>query len=113
MTGYTQSQLWLIILAMGVGTYAIRFSFLGLIGRRKLPAWVLRHLRYAPMAVIPALIAPLVLWPQATGGEPDPARLTAAGATLVAGALFKNTLAAIAVGALTLFTGFWLTGQIG
>ena len=75
MSGYSTAQIWIVILAMGVGTYAIRFSFLGLIGGRKLPAWVLRHLRYAPMAVIPALIAPLVLWPQATQGQPDPARL--------------------------------------
>ena len=66
--------IWLIIPAMAVGTYLIRLSFLGLLGERKMPDWVLRHLRYTPVAVIPGLVAPLVIWPQATGGEMDPAR---------------------------------------
>lgn len=108
--GYTPLQVWLIILGMGIGTFAIRFSFLGLIGRRKLPDWLLRHLRYAPMAVIPALVAPLVLVPAATGGEPSPARLAAAGATIAAGVLTRNTLAAICAGAAVLALGLWTVG---
>ena len=71
---YAPSSIWLIILGMGVGTYLIRFSFLGLIGNRKMPDWVLRHLRYTPVAILPGLVAPLVMWPDATGGEPDPIR---------------------------------------
>ena len=75
---YSNSTIWLIILALGVGTYLIRLSFLGLVGDRKMPDWVMRHLRYTPVAVLPGLVAPLVLWPEATGGEPDPVRLAAA-----------------------------------
>ena len=66
---YAPSSIWQIILIMGVGTYLIRFSFLGLIGNRKMPDWVLRHLRYTPVAILPGLVAPLVMWPAATGGE--------------------------------------------
>lgn len=80
---YSAAQVWTIIILMGIGTYLIRFSFLGLIGDRKLPDWVLRHLRYTPVAVLPGLVAPLVAWPAATGGDTDPARLAAAGATLL------------------------------
>ena len=72
---YSDAQIWTIIVLLGVGTFLIRFSFLGLIGSRKLPEWALRHLRYTPVAVLPGLVAPLVLFPAATDGNPDPARL--------------------------------------
>ena len=50
---YSTAQIWTIIAVMGVGTYLIRFSFLGLLGDRKMPDWVLRHLRYTPVAFCP------------------------------------------------------------
>ncbi len=103
-------MIWFIIAMMGVGTFLIRFSFLGLIGDRPLPEWVLRHLRYTPVAVLPGLVAPLVLWPATTGGAPEPARLSAAVVTLAVGYFFKNVLAAIISGAATLFGLLWLLG---
>ena len=60
--------IWTIIIVLGVGTYLIRFSFLGLIVGKDLPDWVLRHLRYTAVAVLPGSVAPLVLWPAATVG---------------------------------------------
>lgn len=104
------TEIWLIIILMALGTFLIRLSFLGLIGDRTLPPWVLRHLRYTPVAVLPGLVAPLVLWPAATGGQLDPARLLAALATLAIGHFSKSVLAAIIGGAATLFTGLWLLG---
>jgi branched-subunit amino acid transport protein len=101
------SEIWIVILALAVGTFLIRFSFLGLVGDRALPEWVLRHLRYAPVAVIPGLVAPLVLWPQATGGDPDLPRLLAAMTTLVVGLWWKNVLGAICVGAVVLYSLMW------
>ena len=91
---YSTANIWFIIIALGVGTYLIRFSFLGLIGGRDMPDWVLRHLRYTPVALLPGLVAPLVIWPSATGGEPDPARLIAAGVALSVGYFSKSFLAA-------------------
>lgn len=99
----SDAEIWLIIALIGIGTFVIRFSFLGLIGGRDLPDWALRLLRYTPVAVLPGLVAPLVVWPPATGGETDPARLAAALMTLVVGYLTKNLLAAIFAGAGTLF----------
>ena len=58
---------WAVIVVLGVLTYAVRFMFLGLIGDRDLPGWVLRHLRYTGVAVLPGLVAPLAVWPEATG----------------------------------------------
>lgn len=96
-------QIWTIIVVLGIGTYLIRWSFLGALGDRDLPGWVLRMLRYTPVAVLPALVAPLVMWPAATGGDPDPARLAAATATVAVGVMTKNVMLAILAGGITLF----------
>ncbi|SHH66093.1 AzlD domain-containing protein [Marivita hallyeonensis] len=106
MTG--TAELWIVIVALGLGSFALRFAFLGLVGDRTLPDWLLRHLRYTAVAILPALVAPLVIWPTATGGTPDPARLTAAVATFAVGYLTKNVFAAMGVGALVLVTLGWL-----
>ncbi|TKD18047.1 AzlD domain-containing protein [Rhodobacter capsulatus] len=107
---YGSPTIWLIILALGLGTFVLRYSFLGWIGSRPLPEWALRHLRYTAVAVLPGLVAPLVLWPAATGGQPDPARLIAAGATLAVGLASRNTLAAILGGLTSLYLALWLLG---
>ncbi|MEH6775967.1 MAG: AzlD domain-containing protein [Cereibacter changlensis] len=96
-------QIWTVIIVLGLGTFLLRFSFLGMIGSRAMPGWALRLLRYTPVAVMPGLVAPLVLWPAATGGETDPARLAAALVTLAAGVLTRNVLAAIFLGAAALY----------
>lgn len=106
----SNTEIWLAILALGAGTFLLRFSFLGLLGKRQLPEWVLRHLRYTPVAVLPGLIAPLVLWPAATDGEPDPARLLAAGATLLVGVVTQNAILAICSGAATLYSALYFLG---
>jgi len=107
---YTDAQIWGIIVAMGVGTFLIRFSFLGLIGSRPMPPWVLRHLRYTSVAILPGLVAPLVLWPAATDGQPDPARLAAAAVTVVIGYWTKGVVLAMLSGAATLYGLQYLLG---
>lgn len=96
-------DLWIIIIGLGLGSFCLRFMFTGLVGTRPMPDWVLRHLRYTAVAILPALVAPQVIWPAATGGAPDPARLAAAAATLAVGLITKNVLAAIFAGAATLY----------
>ncbi len=103
-------DIWLTIVFLGIGTYLLRFSFLGLIGSRDLPEWALRHLRYVPVAVLPGLIAPLVVWPQATGGETDLSRLAAAGVALLIGTLFRSVLGAIFGGMATLYVVQFMLG---
>ncbi len=102
------SQVWIVILALGLGTFLIRFSFLGLIGDRALPGWALRLLRFVPVAVLPALVAPLTVWPSATGGAPDPARLIAAAVALAIGALTRSVLGAIFGGMAALYLALWI-----
>lgn len=107
---YTTAEIWIIILLMAVGTFLMRFSFLGPLANTKLPPWALRLLRYAPVAVIPGLAAPLVLWPAATGGQPDLARSLAAATALALGAYTKNVMVAILGGAGMLYLVLYLQG---
>lgn len=106
----TDSYIWAAIIALGIGSYLIRFSFLGLIGGKDLPEWVLRHLRYTAVAVLPGLVAPLVLWPAATGGTVDPARLSAALVTFGVGLMTRNAIAAMLCGGGTLLGMVWALG---
>lgn len=106
---YSNAEIWFTILTLGAGTFLLRYSFLGAIGSRPMPQWFLRMLRYTAVAVLPALAAPLVVWPAATHGQTDPVRLAAAAATLIAGFATRNTLAAIVAGAATLMIGLYLS----
>lgn len=100
---YSDTTIWWIVVALGIGTYLIRFSFLGIIGSRPMPPWVLRHLRYTSVAILPGLVAPLVVFPAATDGQIDPARLTAAAVTLFVGYWTKGVVRAMVCGAVALF----------
>lgn len=95
-------KIWIIIISLAVGTYLIRWSFLGALGNKELPVPITRMLRYTPVAVLPALVAPLVVWPAATGGAPDPARMAAAVVTVTLGLVSKNVLLSIFGGVATL-----------
>lgn len=108
--GYSDLTIWVVIILLGIGTFLIRWSFLGALGNRDLPQWFMRMLRYTPVAVLPALVAPLVMWPAATGGQPDPARLSAAAVTVAVGVLTRNIILAILGGAVTLFGMLYVLG---
>ncbi len=103
------TTIWITIIALGIGTFLIRFSFLGLLGGRDLPDWLTRHLRYVPVAVLPGLVAPLVVWPAATGGEADLARSLAALTALAIGALTRSVLGAIFGGMAALYAVQYFT----
>lgn len=107
------STAWLVIALLGIGTFALRFSFLGLIGDRPLPEWLLRHLRYTAVAVLPGLVAPLVVFPEATGGQPDLARILAAVVTMVVGIWRRDVLTAIIAGVVTLYGTLAIIGSLG
>ncbi|MBW6505112.1 MAG: AzlD domain-containing protein [Rhodobacteraceae bacterium] len=100
---YSAAEIWLVIVGLGIGTFLLRFSFLGMIGNCPLPEWALRYLRYTPVAVLPGLVAPLVIWPAATGGAFDVPRFLAALATVGIGIVTRNNLAGIVGGLAVLY----------
>jgi branched-subunit amino acid transport protein len=101
----TPLALGLIILGMGAVTYAIRLSFIMLLGQVTVQPLIQRALRFVPPAVLSAIIFPELLQP---GGALD---LSLGNARLLAGALAalvvwrtKNVFLAIAVGMVALWT---------
>ncbi|WP_399203268.1 AzlD domain-containing protein [Tateyamaria pelophila] len=104
-----KGTLWFIIFGLGMGSFLLRFTFLGFVGDRPLPAWLLRHLRYTAVAILPALVGPLVVF-SGEGGSTDPTRLIAAAVTATVGVWTKNVLAAIGSGTATLFALLYLVG---
>lgn len=54
----THTYLWLIVIIIGILTFALRFSFIFLLGKIQLPLLMQRALRLVPATVIPALIFP-------------------------------------------------------
>lgn len=107
---YGTGTIWLIILSVAIGTYLLRWSFLGAFGNRPMPVWAQRLLRYTAVGVLPAIVAPLVVWPAATQGQPDPARMIAAAAAVLVGIATRNVLAAILAGMSVLYLGLYLIG---
>ncbi len=51
-------RLWLIVLALGALTFAVRVGPILLLGRLKLPGLVLRAFRYVAPAVLSAIVIP-------------------------------------------------------
>ena len=92
-------NLWLIIIGMGLVTFATRASFIFLPPHTRIPQGLQRSLKYVAAAVLPALIVPDVLFHGSPGNLPfDAVRLVAALiATLVAWRT-QNMLATIAAG---------------
>lgn len=54
--------LWLAFVLVGLGTYLLRFSFIGLSERAALPEGFKQGLRFVPAAVLAALVAPALVY---------------------------------------------------
>jgi len=66
-TTYGPLAIWAVVLVVGALTFAIRYSFIYLLGRVSgVPPRIERALRYVPAAVLAALVAPAMVDPGAT-----------------------------------------------
>lgn len=104
------ATLWFIVLAAGLGTFALRLSFIQIADRLALPRPFVRALRFVPAAVLSAIILPAVLrLPDGTMSYAldNPRLLAALGATFIAW-VTRNALATI-LGGMALF---WLLGWL-
>lgn len=88
----TDATIWATIAGLGLLTYLIRVSFLGLLAGRQLPETLIRGLSFVPATVLPALVAPMLLRYGAGDGGPDVAVLAASLAALVAGFMSRSVL---------------------
>ncbi|MDR9433640.1 MAG: AzlD domain-containing protein [Spiribacter sp.] len=96
-------SLWWVIIAIGVGTYLWRGSFLVFGGRLRLPGLVRRALNYVPPAVFAALVLPGILQVQADGHIDGPKLAAGMLAGLVAWQT-KGTIITLAAGMIVLWS---------
>jgi len=96
---------WLIILGMGLVTYAVRLSIIAFSGRGDVPPAVRRALRFVPPAVLTALAAPAIIRPEGV------VNLSVTNIQLIAGSVAalvawktRSALFTIAVGMAMLWT---------
>ena len=97
-------SIWLLFIALAVGTYALRLSFIYLFGKIEMPDWLRRALRFVPASVLAALVFPALAY---SNGSLDLSlgniRLLAGlGGALVAWRT-KNVMWTIAVGMILLW----------
>jgi branched-subunit amino acid transport protein len=92
-------NLWLVFLAGGAVTFAMRFSFIYAFGRVRVPERLHRALRFVPPAVLSAIIFPEVMMPagrfELTLANP---RLPAAAIAVAIALWTRKTLPTIAAG---------------
>lgn len=97
----TDAYVWTVVAGLGLVTYLIRFSFLGLMRGAPSP-FLERLLRYVPVAVIPALVAPLIVLDRAGPAVAGAPLWLAAAATLAVGAASRTFAPAVLAGMLAL-----------
>lgn len=102
------TTIWTVTILLGIGTFFIRFSFLGFMGDRELPRWLTLHLNYVAVAVMPGLVAPLIMWPEATGGIIEAPRMTAAIVALVFGIWKRSAVWSVVSGLCALYLMLYL-----
>lgn len=89
----------LLLLGMTLVTFSVRYLPLLVVGRIQLPNNVMRALRYVPVAVLTAIIVPVMLRPQGTLFLSfENAYLVAGVASVVIAWRTRNLLATIAGG---------------
>ena len=101
---------WLVVVAVGLGTYALRAVTFAVVGARGLPAWTQRPFAYVGPAAIGALVGGMVL---ADHGRPDLPGLAEVGAVAAAFATVRRTgdvARGIVVGFVVLWGLAWLGG---
>ena len=109
MIDYDTLTIWAVILILALGTFVLRFSFLGGIGKRALPEWAMRGLRYTSVAVLPALVVPGIVWPASPGATPEIVRAAATIATIGVGIVSRSVLYSMLAGFGVLWAGLLLT----
>lgn len=56
-------SVWILFVAIGLGTFTLRFLFIYLFGKIEMPTWLSRALRFVPAAALAALVFPALTHP--------------------------------------------------
>lgn len=103
-TSYPEPVIWALVCVIGVVTFLIRLSFIGLFGYLdEIPTHVERGLRFVPAAVLAALVLPSFITPEPGAGGVAVDKLAAG---LIAGGVAwrtENVFLTIGTGMATLW----------
>ncbi len=100
---------WIAIAGLAIGTFLIRYSFIGLLAGKKLPPKLERALQLAVPAIFAALVIPLVV--MADNRVDFAARWPYATAAIVTGALAwwrSGMMVPLIAGMVTLYAALYL-----
>lgn len=100
---------WVVVVAVGLGTYALRASMFVVLGDRRLPAWTERPLAFVGPAAIGALVGGMVLTSHGTYQPAGAAELVAVGTSFV---VVRRT-GDVARGLLVGFPLLWTLAAVG
>lgn len=98
MTTHSDAFVWTAVIAIGIGTFLLRYTFFALIGRvATIPALAQRALRLVPASVLAALVTPALFY---RDGAFDPwnERLLAGTIAALVAVWTKNVLATLVSG---------------
>ena len=101
---------WLVICAVGLGTYAFRAVTFTVVSARGLPAWAERPLAFVGPAALGALVGGMLLTTHGTAELPAVAEASAAVTAFVTVRRTGNIARGLLVGFVVLWTVGWLTG---
>jgi branched-subunit amino acid transport protein len=103
-------SMWMVFVAVGVGTFLIRLSFIELYGKLRIPTLLSQALVYVPASVLAALVLPAIVFSNGTNTLAlTDARLPAAVVAVLVAWFSKNTI-------LTLIAGMgslWILQYLG
>jgi len=63
MSGF---PVWILFLALALGTFALRYSFIYLFGKMDMPDWLRDALKFVPASVLAALVFPALTYTNGT-----------------------------------------------
>jgi branched-subunit amino acid transport protein len=100
----SQAEFWILIILLAAGTFLLRSVPLWTFGRHKMPEWLERLLRHVPASALAALVVPGALYTHLDGAYAfAPERAIATVVALLVALRFRNIIAVIAAGMVTLW----------
>ena len=101
---------WLVICAVGLGTYAFRAVTFVVVSEHGLPTWAERPLAFVGPAALGALVGGMLLTTQGGADMPTFAEASAAAAAFVTVRRTNNIALGLLVGFPVLWCLLWVTG---
>ncbi len=112
MTSLTTVQSWSVVFGLAIGTFLIRYSFIGLFADRDMPAWLDRALKLMVPAIFAAIVfsSVAIVGGQLVGMDQWPRYVAALIAFAAAVVSRGNMLVTLGVGMAALHGLPWLLG---